>query len=192
MGRPKSAPLNADIVGLDTFIHVAHYDSLTDDPERDVFRCPDSIKSMVQKVTKAEKLACFYKKEGSGLYIDTKTLEYRPKVKPDFAEIKAAKKADVMLVHAQSTGQRRGTRRFCVVCAESFITTRPTLRSILPTTLSIMTEPCDGASLELGPFEAWQAIGVLKLRRVQMGYRPGGIDDAWLPVAFTRIMKRIL
>ncbi|MEZ4271258.1 MAG: 3-hydroxyacyl-CoA dehydrogenase family protein [Myxococcota bacterium] len=50
MGRPKSAAFKtADIVGIDTFVHVAKncYDSLVDDEERDVFQMPAWVENLV-------------------------------------------------------------------------------------------------------------------------------------------------
>ncbi|MEO7113347.1 MAG: 3-hydroxyacyl-CoA dehydrogenase family protein, partial [Polyangiaceae bacterium] len=52
MGHPKSASFRtADLVGLDTFGHVAQncYDSLTEDEDRDVFKLPAYIQKMIEK-----------------------------------------------------------------------------------------------------------------------------------------------
>ena len=166
MGRPKSAAFGtADIVGLDTFIHVAQncYDSLTDDPERDVFRCPDSIKSMVDKGYKGRKAGGgFYKKEGRDLFaIDTKTLEYRPKVKPDFAEIKAAKKAgrDVgSRLKALVNAEGRAADFAWYVLSRSLAYTANIAFDIADDIVNIDRAMRWGFNWELGPFEAWQAL----------------------------------
>ena len=50
MGHPKSASFRTgDLVGLDTFVHVADncYTSLTNDEDRDVFKMPDYVKAML-------------------------------------------------------------------------------------------------------------------------------------------------
>ena len=50
LGRPKSAAFRtADIVGLDTFAHVARncYDLLPNDPQRDVFKIPEFIDKLI-------------------------------------------------------------------------------------------------------------------------------------------------
>ncbi len=52
MGHPKSASFRtADLVGLDTFVHVAEncHASLQGDEDREVFRVPDYIRKMVEK-----------------------------------------------------------------------------------------------------------------------------------------------
>ena len=64
MGRPKSAVFRtADIVGLDTFTHVAKncFDTLTQDEERQTFAAPDFLQKMVEKGMLGDK-------SGSGFY----------------------------------------------------------------------------------------------------------------------------
>jgi len=100
MGRPKSAVFRtADIVGLDTFSHVAKncYDTLTQDEEREVFAIPDFLQKMVAKGMLGDKSGGgFYKKDKSAggkdiLALDLKTLEYRPQVKVRYESLGAAK-----------------------------------------------------------------------------------------------------
>ena len=189
MGRPKSAAFGtADIVGLDTFIHVAQncYDSLVDDPERDVFKCPESITSMVEKGLKGRKAGGgFYKKEGRDLFaIDTKTLEYRPKVKPDFPELKAAKKAgnDVgTRLKALIEGEGRAAHFAWHVLSRSLAYTAHIAFDIADDIVNIDRAMRWGFNWELGPFEAWQAIGVKEAaeRMRKDGLElPTWIDDA--------------
>src|SRR5678815_2724882 len=84
MGRPKSAAFRtADMVGLDTFVHVADncYAALEHDEDRDVFKVPAFIRTMVEKKQLGDKTkGGFYKKEKDGLLtLDPKTGEYRAK-----------------------------------------------------------------------------------------------------------------
>ncbi len=86
MGRPKSAAFRtADMVGLDTFVHVADncHRLLTDDPDRDVFLVPDFLRAMVQRKLLGNKTkGGFYKKTPTNevLTIDPYTGEYRAKL----------------------------------------------------------------------------------------------------------------
>ena len=189
MGRPKSAAFGtADIVGLDTFIHVAQncYDSLTDDPERDVFKCPSSITTMVEKGLCGRKAGGgFYKKEGRDLFaIDTKTLEYRPKVKPDFPEIKAAKKAgrDVgARLKALINGEGRAAEFAWHVLSRSLAYTANIAFDIADDIVNIDRAMRWGFNWELGPFEAWDAIGVKEgadRMRADGFTLPGWVDEA--------------
>jgi 3-hydroxyacyl-CoA dehydrogenase len=84
MGHPKSASFRtADIVGLDTFVHVADncYKALTTDEDRDVFKVPAFIRAMVEKKLLGDKTkGGFYKKGGRACEtLDPTTGEYRAK-----------------------------------------------------------------------------------------------------------------
>ena len=97
MAHPKSASFRtADLVGLDTFAHVADncYQSLTNDEDRKVFEVPDYIRKMVDKKLLGDKTKGGFFKRGADKQIQTldpKTLEYRPKGGDE--GIKAATKA---------------------------------------------------------------------------------------------------
>ena len=115
MGRPKSAVFRtADVVGLDTFMHVSKncFDTLTQDEERETFKIPAFFEEMVKKGMLGEKSgAGFYKKsKGAGgeseiLALDLKTLEYRPQKKVRYASLGAAKDVEDV--------RERATRRGC-------------------------------------------------------------------------------
>lgn len=85
LGRPKSAAFRtADMVGLDTFVHVADncHRLLADDPEREVFVVPAYIRKMVERNQLGDKTkGGFYKKVPDGLAtLDPATGQYRPKL----------------------------------------------------------------------------------------------------------------
>ena len=85
IGHPKSASFRtADLVGVDTFVHVADncYASLTADEDRKVFETPAFIRAMVEKKLLGDKTrGGFYKraKDGSIETLDPRTLQYRPR-----------------------------------------------------------------------------------------------------------------
>jgi 3-hydroxyacyl-CoA dehydrogenase len=85
MAHPKSASFRtADLVGLDTFVHVADncYQSLTQDEDRDVFKVPDYVRAMVDKKLLGDKTkGGFFKRtpDKQNLTFDPKTGDYRPK-----------------------------------------------------------------------------------------------------------------
>jgi len=96
MAHPKSATFRtADVVGLDTVGHVAAncYSSLTADEDRETFKTPAFITTMIEKGQLGDKTkGGFYKKTKDGLLtLDPKTGEYRPN--GGDAEIKKATKA---------------------------------------------------------------------------------------------------
>jgi hypothetical protein len=84
MAHPKSASFRTgDLVGLDTFAHVAQncWDSLTTDEEREVFKLPSFMATMIEKKILGDKTkGGFYKKAGKEVAtFDPYTLEYRAK-----------------------------------------------------------------------------------------------------------------
>jgi 3-hydroxyacyl-CoA dehydrogenase len=84
MAHPKSASFRTgDLVGLDTFAHVAQncWDSLTTDEEREVFKLPSFMATMIERKILGDKTkGGFYKKAGKDVStFDPYTLEYRAK-----------------------------------------------------------------------------------------------------------------
>ena len=82
IGRPKSATLRtADVVGLDTFVHVARsmYDNLPDDPWRDCYQPPEWLAALVEQGALGQKSGGgVYRKVGREIHVlETATGEYR-------------------------------------------------------------------------------------------------------------------
>jgi 3-hydroxyacyl-CoA dehydrogenase len=103
LGRPKTATFRlADLVGLDTFLHVAAnvHENAPDDESRDMFVAPAFLRKMVDKGLLGRKSgAGFYKKVkspdgGSVLTLDLDTLEYREGKKASFPELEALKSVE--------------------------------------------------------------------------------------------------
>ncbi|MGZ3443391.1 MAG: 3-hydroxyacyl-CoA dehydrogenase family protein, partial [Polyangia bacterium] len=96
LGRPKSAIFRtADVVGLDTIIHVANncYESLTSDERREDFKVPALLEQMAEKKMLGDKTGGgFMKKTPEGIVtLDFKTMQYRPQQKAKFASVGATK-----------------------------------------------------------------------------------------------------
>ncbi len=89
IGRPKTATFRTiDMVGLDIFVHVADniYRSVPDDPQREIFRVPEFMRSMLDRKMLGIKTGRgFYKKDGDQIEtLDLATMEYRPQRLPRF------------------------------------------------------------------------------------------------------------
>ena len=118
MGRPKSAVFRTtDIVGLDTFVHVAQncYDTLTRDEERETFQVPDFVRKMVAAKMLGDKTGQgFYKKvkgkdgESEIQVLDLATLTYRPQAKVRFDSLGAAKGIDDVAERIRDRAHRDG------------------------------------------------------------------------------------
>jgi 3-hydroxyacyl-CoA dehydrogenase len=95
IGRAKSATFRTcDIAGVDVCLKVSDnlYAAAVDDPEREVFRLPAFVRTMVERGFLGEKAGGgFYRREGKEIRtLDWKTLEYRERQKPRFPSVDAA------------------------------------------------------------------------------------------------------
>ncbi len=167
MGRPKSAAFGtADVVGLDTFVHVSQncFDSLADDPEREVFRIPDFLTAMVQKGLLGRKSkAGFYKKDGKVIRtIDFDTMDYRDPIEVDLPILKKIKKIDDAgeRLKALVNDDSRAGKFAWHVLSHSLAYAANIAWDIADDIVNIDRAMRWGFNWELGPFEAWQAVGV--------------------------------
>jgi len=192
IGHPKSASFRtADLVGLDTLIHVADnvYEGAPDDEKREMFTAPDFIKQMIEKNLLGEKTKQgFYKKtkdsEGKKVIfsLDYKTLEHTPQEKVKFASLEAAK-------NASGSGEKIKTLYYADDLAGQF--TFRTLTETLIYSANRIPEIADdivnvdnamkwGFAWKMGPFEAWDAIGLSKsvAKMKEAGYEvPASVSE---------------
>src|SRR5205823_716744 len=101
MGRPKSAVFRtADLSGLDTTTHVADnlYKNAANDPHREIFRMPETIREMLRRGMLGEKSGQgFYKRikspdgESIILELNLDTLEYQPQQKVRYPSLGEAR-----------------------------------------------------------------------------------------------------
>ncbi len=167
MGRPKTAAFKtADLVGLDTLHHVAMtcYDMCKDDPERDLFKPPKFFDQMVEKKWLGMKTrGGFYKKEGKKrLVVDWKTMEYVEATRPTFdatTETRGLDGPEAKVKHICAATDRAGELAWKVT-ASSLVYTAGLIPEISDTILEVDNGMKWGFNFKLGPFEAWDAIGV--------------------------------
>ncbi len=168
MGRPKSAVFGtADIVGLDTFVHVAKncYDTLTEDEEREVFQVPDYVQKMVEKGSTGRKAgAGFFKKEdGEIKALNIETMEYEPRDKPRFDSIGAARKTDTPAESVKAVvvdGDDTAAEFAREVTLKSLAYSARRLGEIADDVVNVDRGMRWGFNWKLGPFQTWDAIGV--------------------------------
>ncbi len=173
MAHPKSATFRtADVVGLDTVGHVAAncYNTLTTDEDRDTFKTPAFITTMIEKGMLGDKTkGGFYKKQGDTITtLDPKTGEYRAKGgDPEIA------KATKGLSRIEDPKERLNKLVATTGPVGDFAWTvlsrsmAYSARRILEITESGGTgqiEALDNAmkwgyAWDLGPFETWDALG---------------------------------
>jgi len=171
MAHPKSASFRtADLVGLDTFIHVADncHTALTGDEEREVFAMPDFIRAMAQKKLLGDKTkGGFYKKVGKDIQtFDPRKLEYRPK--GGDAQIKETCKAlskieDIRERVKKLAADSGKTGQFAwKVLSRSLAYAARRIPEIADDVIAIDDAMKWGYSWELGPFETWDALGFVE------------------------------
>jgi 3-hydroxyacyl-CoA dehydrogenase len=169
MGRPKTATFRlADLVGLDTFLHVAAnvYDNAPDDESREMFVAPEFLQKMVQKGLLGRKSgAGFYKKvkggDGSILTLDLDTLEFREKQKASFPELEALKTIDdpVERLAKLISGKGRAAEAAWKMLAASLSYASMRIGEICDDISAVDRAVRWGFNWTLGPFEIWDALG---------------------------------
>jgi 3-hydroxyacyl-CoA dehydrogenase len=173
MAHPKSASFRtADVVGLDTFVHVASncYATLTNDEDRKYFEVPPYIKAMVEKKLLGDKTkGGFYKRDkatGEIATLDPKTLEYR--AKGGDAEIKATAKALGKVEDAKERLRKlvadpgKAGKFAWKVLSKSLAYSARRIPEIADDVVAIDDAMKWGYGWELGPFESWDALGFVE------------------------------
>ncbi|MDD9267914.1 3-hydroxyacyl-CoA dehydrogenase NAD-binding domain-containing protein [Paenibacillus sp. GCM10023248] len=171
MGRPKSATFRTlDLVGLDTFVHVAgNVFDLVDDPqEKEIFNSPDMLRSMVAKGWIGEKAGQgFYKKvkSESGKVIqalDLNTMGYTPSRKISSASLEAAKQAKGTRAKLKALlgAKDRYSELAWNILKPVLLYAAEKLDEIADSIAEIDNALKWGFNWDLGPFETWDAIGL--------------------------------
>ncbi len=171
MGHPKSASFRtADLVGLDTFAHVADncYATLTADEERDVFKLPAYIRAMLQQKLLGDKTKGGFYKKGADKQIvtlDPKTGEYRAKAGDD--GVKTATKAIAKIEDPKERIKKlvadpgkAGAFAWKVLSRSlAYAARRVASFEITDSVVAVDDAMKWGYNWELGPFETWDALG---------------------------------
>jgi 3-hydroxyacyl-CoA dehydrogenase len=174
VGRPKTATFRTfDLVGLDVLAHVVKNlnENLPEDPEHAMFVMPEFVAKMLERGLLGNKTkAGFYKRQKGEsdkreiLTLDTATFDYRPAQKVKLPSLE-------MVKNIEDTAERIKTLVWSKDRAGAFLwkTFARTLcyaadriPEIADTVVEVDRAMQWGFNWELGPFEAWDAIGVEK------------------------------
>jgi 3-hydroxyacyl-CoA dehydrogenase len=169
VGRPKTATFRlADLVGLDTFLHVARnvYDAAQGDESRDVFVPPVFLTKMVDKGLLGRKSGGGFYKKSKGdrsevLTLDLQTLEYREGRKASFPELAALKAIEDPAERLRKliAGKGKASKFAWKILAESLVYSARRLGEIADDASSVDRAIRWGFNWTLGPFELWDALG---------------------------------
>ena len=172
LGRPKTAIFKTtDLVGLDTMAHVCRnsYDLCPQDEQRSAFVIPGFVQQMIEKNLLGNKTkAGFYKTDLTPEWkkvrkvINPETLEYEDLVRPSFPCLDAAKKKETLAekIDCVVSGDDKGAKFAWKILANSFQYAANRIPEISETIIEIDNAMKWGYNFEMGPFEAWDAIGV--------------------------------
>ena len=166
IGRPKSATFRTlDVVGLDTFIHVAKnvYDQV-EGTEHEAFQIPDLMNKMLEKGWLGSKSGQgFYLKKGKEiLELNPETLEYeeRKKLKATSIEIAKQSKGLTDKMKALVYSDDRAGQLVWNTLSPVLVYAGELLGRISDDIVAIDQAMKWGFGWSLGPFELWDAIGV--------------------------------
>ncbi|WP_135122122.1 3-hydroxyacyl-CoA dehydrogenase/enoyl-CoA hydratase family protein [Jeotgalibacillus proteolyticus] len=184
IGRPKSATFRTlDVVGLDTFIHVAKnvYDQVEGE-EKVVFDVPDFMLKMRDKGWLGSKSGQgFFKKEGKTiLELNPDTMEYGERNKLRAASVDLAKQEKGLpnkmkaLVYAKD----RAGELLWSILSPVLLYSAELHGEIADDIVSIDRAMKWGFGWEMGPFETWDAIGIE--RTVEKMKQEGKTIPAWI------------
>lgn len=167
LGNAKSAVFKtADLVGLDTLRHVANtvYNQCPNDEDRELAKLPEFIDQMIEKNWLGRKAESgFYKRgpKGSKLVLDWKTMEYVPESKPAFESVDNAKSSDPgKRIKALIQGTDKAAKFAWEVLAGGLLYAANRIPEIADNIADVDNGMAWGFNREIGPFRAWDAIGV--------------------------------
>jgi 3-hydroxyacyl-CoA dehydrogenase len=172
LGRPKSATFRtSDVVGLDTMIRVAEglHGNCPNDESLDTFVLPDFVKKMAENEWYGDKTKQgFYKKtkDENGkrqiLALNLDTLEYSAVKKVKYQTLENSKKVDDLKERTKIlfAGKDKAGEFYRTMFLNLFKYVSNRIPEISDDIYKIDLALQAGFGWELGPFEAWDAIGI--------------------------------
>jgi len=190
LGRPKSATFRTcDVVGLDTLVHVANgvKENCPNDEKKETFEIPSYVQQMTDKGWLGSKTGQgFYKKvkseDGSSqiLSLDLNSLDYTAQEKVKFSSIGDAREIDdvkertrILVNHSDKGGEFYRKTFYSLF---EYVSHR--IPEISDELYRIDDGMRAGFGWQLGPFEAWDALGVKNT--LEKMNEAGKTVDSWV------------
>jgi 3-hydroxyacyl-CoA dehydrogenase len=199
IGRAKSATFRtADVVGLDTFAHVAKNlkDTLPNDPWNKYYEAPKWLGMLLEKGAIGQKVgAGCYKKVGKEIHVlDLKLKDYRaskPEVAPEIEAILAQKNPVEKFSNLMKSTHPQGEFLWSIfrdVFHFAAYHGADIAHSVRDIDLSLRW----GFGWTVGPFETWQASGWESIRAAVQADIQGGKAMASVPLPeWTQVQKAV-
>lgn len=174
LGLPRSATFRTgDLVGIDVMAAVVRnlYDNLPQDERRELFRLPAFIETLLERRWLGEKTGQgFYQRVKRGaeseiLTFDWKSLDYRPRQRPQLPALELARNQDSLADRLQSLLRPAGRDDRVATfyqrqLADLFHYAASRIPEIADSPAAIDTAMRCGFNWELGPFEQWDLVGI--------------------------------
>ena len=172
IGHASSATFRtSDLVGLDVTAHVTNnlYPAVPEDEDRDVFKLPELIQTLLDKNILGDKTkGGFFKKSTNAegkreiLELDLATFEYKPQTKTKFPSIDAAKAIEDTAKRVKKLvwGDDRVGQFLWKTTSRVSRYAANRIPEIADTIVEIDNAIKWGFGWEIGVFEAWDAIGL--------------------------------
>jgi 3-hydroxyacyl-CoA dehydrogenase len=173
VGRPKTATFRLfDQVGLDIMVDVAGnlYELAPEDESREVLPAPEPLRRMLEARRLGNKTGGgFYRRgrrDGQTVFdvLDLDSLEYRPAAKPDLPIVAAARDhddlGDRLRFLLAKADEDRGARYLRDTLLPSLAYAARRVPEIADSLVEVDHAVEWGFGYQLGPFRAWDAIGV--------------------------------
>lgn len=171
-GRPKSAAFRtADMVGLDTILHVAqnNYDQCVNDEQREAFQIPPVLQKMGEKKWLGDKTKQgFYQKTKSAegkkeiLSLDLNTLEYKPQIKVRYESLGSVKGIDDPAERIKTfvASDDKAAGFAWKITKATLVYAANRVPEIADDVVNVDNAMKWGFNWDLGPFETWDVLGV--------------------------------
>ncbi|MBX3300075.1 MAG: 3-hydroxyacyl-CoA dehydrogenase/enoyl-CoA hydratase family protein [Acidobacteria bacterium] len=185
IGHAKSATFRtSDLVGLDVTAHVTNnlYPAVPDDEDRDVFKLPELIQTLLDKKLLGDKTGGGFFKKGKDdegkriiLELDLNTFEYKPQEKTKFPSLDAAKQIEDTTKRVKQLvwGEDRVGEFLWKTHSRVSRYAANRIPEIADTIVEIDNAIKWGFGWDIGVFEAWDAIGVSEsVERMRMEGQP--------------------
>ena len=171
IGLPRSASFRlVDIVGLDVWVHVLRnlYDLAPSDPERERYRVPEFMETMMERGLLGEKRGQgFYKRVSKGAEkeihaIDLQTFEYHPAQEVRFASADSVRGVEDLgeRLRVLVSGHDRAAEFLWPLFRDWFLYSARMVPEISDRIVEVDRAMRWGFAFSLGPFEMWDAMGV--------------------------------
>jgi 3-hydroxyacyl-CoA dehydrogenase len=175
LGWPKTGTFRlSDMVGIDVLGSVARNFAAIASDERPDVKLPSAIEQMLERKWLGDKTGQgFYKKERGAdgkevrLVLDLASMEYKPTERPKLAELEMAKNSDsvverLRMLLAGDPEKDKAAKFYWQVLPELWAYAAHRIGEVTDNLVDIDRAMKAGFNWELGPFEMWDAAGLVE------------------------------